>query len=94
VADLFVVPLSRSDFPQLASQGNWGSKNVTSKGNSPGLLTKQKSVSGKQAERSLASSPASSQSMLKLKKDAMTKHSGKTKILYYLFIVLADCRIS
>ncbi|XP_027940740.1 uncharacterized protein LOC114194603 [Vigna unguiculata] len=83
--DLFWGPMEQSkqdakqsDFPQLASQGNWGSKNVTSKGNSPGLLTKQKSVSGKQAERSLASSPASSQSMLKLKKDAMTKHSEAT----------------
>jgi len=83
VADLFVFPLSRSDFPQLASQGSWGSKNVPLKGNSPGLLTRQKkSVSGKPTERSLSSSPASSQSILKLKKDAMTKHSGKTRILF------------
>ncbi|KAL2964065.1 hypothetical protein AAZX31_17G236600 [Glycine max] len=80
--DLFWGPIEQSkqdtkqsDFPQLASQGSWGSKNGPLKGNSPGLLTRQKSVSGKPTERSLASSPASSQSVLKLKKDAMTRHS-------------------
>lgn len=74
--DLFFVFVSRSDFPQLASQGSWGSKNVPLKGNSLGLLTRQKSASGKPTERPI-SSPASSQSALKLKKDAMTKQSGK-----------------
>ncbi|KAI5392975.1 protein ESSENTIAL FOR POTEXVIRUS ACCUMULATION 1 [Lathyrus oleraceus] len=80
--DLFWGPIEQSkqetkqtDFPQLASQGNRGSKNVPLKGNSPGLLTRQKSASGKPTERPLSSSPASSQSVLKLKKDAMTKHS-------------------
>ncbi|XP_061353364.1 protein ESSENTIAL FOR POTEXVIRUS ACCUMULATION 1-like isoform X2 [Gastrolobium bilobum] len=80
--DLFWGPIEQSkqetkqsDFPQLASQGSWGSKNVPLKGNSPGILTRQKSASGKPTEQSLSSSPASSQSMLKLKKDAMTKHS-------------------
>ncbi|TKY57726.1 PERQ amino acid-rich with GYF domain-containing protein 2 [Spatholobus suberectus] len=80
--DLFWGPMEQSkqdtkqsDFPQLASQGSWGSKNVPLKGNSPGLLTRQKSASSKPTERSLASSPASSQSVLKLKKDAMTRHS-------------------
>ncbi|KAJ1419710.1 hypothetical protein SESBI_14843, partial [Sesbania bispinosa] len=79
--DLFWGPIEQSkhetkqsDFPQLASQGSWGSKNAPMKGNSPGL-TRQKSASGKPIERSLSSSPASSQSVLKLKKDAMTKHS-------------------
>ncbi|XP_016163200.1 uncharacterized protein LOC107605743 isoform X1 [Arachis ipaensis] len=66
----------QSDFPQLG-QGNWGSKNVPIKGSSPASLTRQKSVSGKPNEQRslLSSSPASSQSMPKTKKDAMTKHS-------------------
>ncbi|KAK8465332.1 hypothetical protein PHAVU_009G057400 [Phaseolus vulgaris] len=68
----------QSGFSQLASQGSWGSKNVTVKGNSPGLLSRQKSGSGKPAERSLWSTPAPSQSLLKLKKDAMTKNSEAT----------------
>lgn len=86
MTDLFVVFESRSDFPQLASQGNWGSKSVPIKGNSPASLTRQKSVSGKPTEQRslLSSSPASSQSMLKLKKDAMTKHSGKQDILLFI----------
>ncbi|KAK2398412.1 GYF domain-containing protein [Trifolium repens] len=80
--DLFWGPIEpskqetkQSDFPQLASQGSWGSKNVPLKGNSSGLLARQKSASGKPTERPLSSSPASSQSALKLKNDAMTKHS-------------------
>lgn len=78
---LFVSPC-RSDFPQLASQGSRGSKNIPlKKGTSPGLLTRQKSASGKPTERPLSSSPASSQPVLKLKKDAMTKHSGNEDIL-------------
>ncbi|KAK7383050.1 hypothetical protein VNO78_28716 [Psophocarpus tetragonolobus] len=83
--DLFWGPMEQSkpdtkqsDFPQLASQGSWGSKNVPLKGNSPGLSTRQKSASAKPTDRSLASSPASSQSVLKLKKDAMTRHSEAT----------------
>ncbi|KAL5144505.1 GYF domain-containing protein mpd2 [Glycine soja] len=65
----------QSNFPQLARQGSWGSKSVPMKGNSPGSLSRQKSGSGKPTEQSLSSSPASSQSLLKLKKDAMTKNS-------------------
>ncbi|XP_017436263.1 protein ESSENTIAL FOR POTEXVIRUS ACCUMULATION 1 isoform X4 [Vigna angularis] len=68
----------QSGFSQLASQGSRGSKNIPMKGNSPGLSSRQKSGSGKPAERSLSSSPASSQSLLKLKKDAMTKNSEAT----------------
>ncbi|CAI8606429.1 unnamed protein product [Vicia faba] len=80
--DLFWGPIEQSKqetkqtaFPQLASQGSRGSKNIPLKGSSPGLLTRQKSASGKPTERPLSSSPASSQSVLKLKRDAMTKHS-------------------
>ncbi|KAE9588457.1 putative GYF-like domain-containing protein [Lupinus albus] len=80
--DLFWGPIEQSkpetklsDFPQLAGQGSRKSKNVPLKGNSPGLLSRQKSVSGKPTAQSLSSSPASSQSILKSKKDVMTKHS-------------------
>ncbi|MED6146680.1 hypothetical protein PIB30_036757 [Stylosanthes scabra] len=67
----------QSDFPQLGSQGNWSSKTVPIKGSSPASLSRQKSASGKPTEQRslLSSSPASSQSLLKTKKDAMTKHS-------------------
>ncbi|XP_019432824.1 PREDICTED: uncharacterized protein LOC109339763 isoform X1 [Lupinus angustifolius] len=80
--DLFWGPIEQSkpetklsDFPQLAGQGSRRSKNVPLKGNSSGSLSRQKSVSGKPTEPSLSSSPASSQSILKSKKDVMTKHS-------------------
>ncbi|OIW03483.1 hypothetical protein TanjilG_14708 [Lupinus angustifolius] len=80
--DLFWGPIEQSkpetkqsDFPQLSSQGSRGSKIVPVKGNTPVSLTRQKSAGGKPTEQSLSSSPASSQSMSKLKKDAMTKHS-------------------
>lgn len=82
-----MVFVSRSGFPQLASQGSWGSKNVPMKGNSPGPLSRQKSESSKPIERSLSSSPASSQSLLKLKKDAMTKNSGKDILLIFISTV-------
>lgn len=75
--------ISRSNFPQLASQGSWGSKNVPMKGNSSGSLSHQKSGSSKPTERLLSSSPVSSQSSLKLKKDVMTRNSGKDCL--YLF---------
>ncbi|CAK8568989.1 unnamed protein product [Lathyrus sativus] len=65
----------QSNFHQLASQGSWGSKNVPMKGNSSGSLSHQKSGSSKPTERLLSSSPASSQSSQKLKKDAMTRNS-------------------
>ncbi|OIW12042.1 hypothetical protein TanjilG_24440 [Lupinus angustifolius] len=79
--DLFWGPIEQSkpetkqsDFPQLASQGSRGSKNVPLKGNSLASLTRQKLASSKPSEQSLSSS-ASSQSMLKSKSDTMTKHS-------------------
>ncbi|KAJ8541004.1 hypothetical protein K7X08_001820 [Anisodus acutangulus] len=80
--DLFWGPVDhpkqeakQSDYPQLGSQGSWGSKTTPVKGNPRGSLSRQKSVSGKPAERVLSSSPASAHSSLKGKKDALTKHS-------------------
>jgi hypothetical protein len=56
------------------------------KGNSPGQLSRQKSGSSKPTERLLSSSPVSSQSLLKVKKDVMTRNSGKDCLyLYHLF---------
>ncbi|KAE9603576.1 putative GYF-like domain-containing protein [Lupinus albus] len=66
---------NQPDLPQLSSQGSWGSKNIPIKDNSVGQMNRQKSGSGKSTERSLSSSPASSQSFLKSKNDAMTKNS-------------------
>ncbi|KAJ8528851.1 hypothetical protein K7X08_030495 [Anisodus acutangulus] len=80
--DLFWGPIDhpkqeakQSDYPQLGSQGSWGSKTTPVKGNPGGSLGRQKSVSGKPAERVLSSSPASAHSSLKGKKDTLTKHS-------------------
>lgn len=80
--DLFWGPIDhpkqeakQSEYPQLGSQGNWGSKTTPVKGSPGGSLSRQKSVSGKPAERLLSSSPASAHSSLKGKKDALTKHS-------------------
>ncbi|KAJ7958042.1 GYF domain containing protein [Quillaja saponaria] len=80
--DLFWGPVEQSkqeakqsEFPQLASHGSWGSRNAHVKGNSPGSLTRQKSTSGKPAERSHLSLSASAQSSVKVKRDATTKHS-------------------
>lgn len=87
--------VSRSNFPQLARQGSWGSKSVPMNGNSPGSLSQQKSGSGKPTEQSLSSSPASSQSLLKLKKDAMTKNSGNDMLFIHfistLLIPISSC---
>lgn len=72
-----VVFISRADFPHLASQGSRVMKSTPVKGTSTGSLSRQKSVVGKPAERSLSSSPASAQASLKGKRDAMNNHSGK-----------------
>ncbi|XAR61778.1 hypothetical protein NMG60_11016293 [Bertholletia excelsa] len=64
--------VKQSDFPTLGAQGSWGTKGTPVKGP---LLSRQKSVGGRPAERALSSSPASGQSSLKGKKDAMNKHS-------------------
>lgn len=80
--DLFWGPIDhpkqeakQSEYPQLGSQGSWGSKTTQVKGSPGSSLSRQKSVSGKPAERLLSSSPASAHSSLKGKKDALTKHS-------------------
>lgn len=77
--DLFWGPIEQSkqeskqaDFPQLASQGT---KTTPVKGTLTGSLSRQKSMGGKPGEHSLSSSPASTHSSLKGKRDAMTKHS-------------------
>lgn len=68
----------RSDFPHLAGQGSWGTKSSPGKGTFGGSLSRQKSTGGRPAEHSLSSSPASAQSSMKGKKNAMSKHSGKS----------------
>lgn len=81
--DLFWGPIDhpkqetkQSEYPQLGSQGSWGSKTTPVKGSPGSSLSRQKSaVSGKPAERLLSSSPASAHSSLKGKKDVLTKHS-------------------
>ncbi|CAI9777826.1 unnamed protein product [Fraxinus pennsylvanica] len=65
----------QSDFPQLGSQGRWGSKSTPTKGTPEKSLNRQKSSGGRPGEYSLSSSPASSQPSLRGKKDASTKHS-------------------
>ncbi|CAA3024776.1 GYF domain containing [Olea europaea subsp. europaea] len=82
--DLFWGPLEhqqpnheakQSDFPQLGSQGSWGSKSTPIKGTPGRSLNRQKSNGGRPGEYSLSSSPASAQPSLRGKTDASTKHS-------------------
>ncbi|XP_050212155.1 protein ESSENTIAL FOR POTEXVIRUS ACCUMULATION 1 [Mercurialis annua] len=80
--DLFWGPVDQSkqetkqsEFPHLASQGSWGAKNTPVKGTPSGSLSRQKSMGGRHADRALSSSPASTQSSLKGKRDAINKHS-------------------
>ncbi|CAN4093843.1 unnamed protein product [Withania somnifera] len=80
--DLFWGPIDhpkqeakQPEYPQLGSQRSWGSKTTPVKGSPGSSLSRQKSVSGKPAERLLSSSPASAHSSLKGKKDALTKPS-------------------
>ncbi|KAI3464971.1 hypothetical protein Pfo_021634, partial [Paulownia fortunei] len=80
--DLFWGPLEQpkpedkqSDFPQLGTQGSWGSKSTPVKGNLGGSLNRQKSTGGRSAEYSVSASASSVQSSLKGKKYALTKHS-------------------
>ncbi|CAL5428918.1 unnamed protein product [Camellia sinensis] len=63
------------DFPHLANQDSWGTKNTPVKGTLGGPLGRQKSTGGRPAEHSLSLSPASAPLSLKGKKDAMTKQS-------------------
>ncbi|KAL0438558.1 UNVERIFIED_CONTAM: protein ESSENTIAL FOR POTEXVIRUS ACCUMULATION 1 [Sesamum latifolium] len=65
----------RSDFPQLGTQGGWGSKSTPVKGTLGGSLNRQKSTGGKPADYSVSASASSAQSSLKGKKTALNKHS-------------------
>ncbi|XP_010254887.1 PREDICTED: uncharacterized protein LOC104595724 isoform X2 [Nelumbo nucifera] len=80
--DLFWGPLDQSkhepkqsDFPSLAKQSSWGSKNTPVKGTVGGSSTRQKSSVGRPTDSALSSSPSVSQSSLKGKRDNISKHS-------------------
>ncbi|WCJ35164.1 GYF domain-containing protein [Euphorbia peplus] len=73
--DLFWGPIDQSkqenkqsEYPNLANQGSWGTKNTPPKGTPSASLNRQKSMGGRNADRALPSSPAST---LKGKKDTM-----------------------
>ncbi|CAI0436267.1 unnamed protein product [Linum tenue] len=82
--DLFWGPVEQkheakqSEYPQLTSQGSWGTKSSTPVKATPATsFGRQKSMNSRPAERPLSSSPA--QSSLKGKKEAANnKHSGST----------------
>ncbi|GFY86154.1 GYF domain-containing protein [Actinidia rufa] len=75
-SSLYYTALNQSVFPSLASQGSFGTKNTPVKGTfAGGSLSQQKTTSGRPAERTLLSSPASAQLSLKGKMGSMTKHS-------------------
>ncbi|XP_051123896.1 protein ESSENTIAL FOR POTEXVIRUS ACCUMULATION 1-like isoform X2 [Andrographis paniculata] len=80
--DLFWGPIeqpkpegNKSGFPQLGSQGSWGSKSGTAKGTLGGSLNRQKTSGVKSADYSLPVSATSAQSSQKEKKSAITKSS-------------------
>ncbi|XP_010061329.1 protein ESSENTIAL FOR POTEXVIRUS ACCUMULATION 1 isoform X3 [Eucalyptus grandis] len=81
--DLFWGPIDQSkqdtkqaEFPKLASQTSWGTKNPPVKGTSSGSFSRQKSIGVRPVEHhTLSSSPASGQTSLKGKREAMNKHS-------------------
>ncbi|KAL1534854.1 protein ESSENTIAL FOR POTEXVIRUS ACCUMULATION 1-like isoform X2 [Salvia divinorum] len=75
--DLFWGPLDQvkpeakqSGYPQLGTQGSWGSKTPPVKGNNGGQLNREKSIGGRPVEYSLSSAVSSTQSSLKGKKNA------------------------
>ena len=78
--------LNRSEFPHLVSQGSWGTKNTHVKAAPVASLGRQKSVGGRPAEHSLSSSPATTQSSVKGKRDTMSKHSGKVLQAVHLYL--------
>ncbi|KAG6406422.1 hypothetical protein SASPL_134022 [Salvia splendens] len=80
--DLFWGPLDQvkpeakqSGYPQLGTQGSWGSKTTPVKGNAGGPLNREKSIGGRPAEYSLSSTASSTQSSMKGKKNASDKNS-------------------
>ncbi|CAN1835727.1 Protein ESSENTIAL FOR POTEXVIRUS ACCUMULATION 1 [Linum perenne] len=73
--DLFWGPVQQSrhetkqsEFPNLASQGSWGTKTTPVKATPAGSLSRQKSVTSRPGERQISASPA--KTSLKGKKDA------------------------
>lgn len=76
ICDLSLLNFCRSEYPQLGTQGSWGSKNPPMKGNVGGSLNRQKSNSARPVEHSLSSAASSTQSSVKGKKNALTKRSG------------------
>ncbi|XP_022768947.1 uncharacterized protein LOC111312697 isoform X2 [Durio zibethinus] len=80
--DLFWGPIDQTkqetkqpDFPLLANVGGWRTKSTPAKGTTSGSLSGQKSAGGRPIERTLSSSPASTRSSLKGKRDMLTRHS-------------------
>ncbi|KAI6688858.1 hypothetical protein NL676_025686 [Syzygium grande] len=80
--DLFWGPIDQSkhdtkqaEFPKLASQTSWGTKNTPIKGTPSVSFSRQKSVNVRPVEHTLSSSPASGQTSLKGKREAMNKRS-------------------
>ncbi|XP_047975783.1 protein ESSENTIAL FOR POTEXVIRUS ACCUMULATION 1-like isoform X2 [Salvia hispanica] len=76
--DLFWGPLDQvkqeakqSGYPQLGTQGSWGSKTPPVKGNASGPLNREKSIGGRPTEYSLSSTASS----MKGKKNASNKNS-------------------
>ncbi|XP_047975785.1 protein ESSENTIAL FOR POTEXVIRUS ACCUMULATION 1-like [Salvia hispanica] len=74
--DLFWGPLDQvkpeakqSGYPQLGTQGSWGSKTLPVKGNAGGPLNREKSIGG------ISSTASSTQSSMKGKKNASNKNS-------------------
>ncbi|XP_042006493.1 protein ESSENTIAL FOR POTEXVIRUS ACCUMULATION 1-like isoform X1 [Salvia splendens] len=80
--DLFWGPLDQvkpeakqSGYPQLGTQGSWGSKTPPVKGNAGGPLNREKSIGGRPAEYSLSSTASFTRSSMKGKKNASNKNS-------------------
>ncbi|XP_042008540.1 protein ESSENTIAL FOR POTEXVIRUS ACCUMULATION 1-like [Salvia splendens] len=80
--DLFWGPLDQvkpeakqSGYPQLGTQGSWGSRTPPVKGNAGVPLNREKSIGGWPAEYSLSSTASSTQSSMKGKKNASNKNS-------------------
>ncbi|XP_042006490.1 protein ESSENTIAL FOR POTEXVIRUS ACCUMULATION 1-like isoform X1 [Salvia splendens] len=80
--DLFWGPLDQvkpeakqSGYPQLGTQGSWGSKTPPVKGNAGGPLNREKSIGARPAEYSFSSAASSTRSSMKGKKNASNKNS-------------------
>ncbi|GMH13886.1 hypothetical protein Nepgr_015727 [Nepenthes gracilis] len=65
--------MKQAEFPQLVDHGSWGAKISPVKGSPGASFGRQRSVGGRAME--ISSSPASSRSSLKGKRDGNSKHS-------------------